>query len=104
MNNKWPQKKGNIRSAEMLDNIHTVPDRGDPVLVRWFYFGASAPGHKAFDSCDDFIACLDVKARRAMPWISGTFTSSRKCTTRTACCPPGKQRNESGATPEGGAY
>lgn len=105
MNDKWSTKGANIRSAELLGKIQTVLDKGDPVLVRhWFYFGARAPEHKAFDSYDDFIAWLDAEARPGDAidvWNIHEFVEVHH---KSRLLAAGKQPNEDGETPEGGAY
>jgi hypothetical protein len=105
MNYKWSHKGANIRSPELLGKIRAVLDKGDPVLVRhWFLGGARVPEHKAFDRYDDFIAWLDAEARPGDAidlWNIHEFVEIHHSTKLLA---RGKQPNEDGETPEGGAY
>lgn len=105
MNDKWSQKGANIRSAETLDKIRAVLDKGDPVLVRhWFYGGARVPEHRAFDRYQEFTAWLDkdVQPGDAVDvWNIHEFVEIHHSTKLLA---KGKQPNEKGETPEGGAY
>ena len=105
MNYKWSKKGPNIRSDKIINLIQSVLEKGDPILVKhWFYCGARCPEHKAFDYYEDFIEYLDQKVNKGDiidVWNLHNFEQLKGTSHLLAT---GKEPNENGETPEGGAY
>jgi hypothetical protein len=91
-----------ILSAENLEKIRrTLEDEGPIIVEHWFYRGARSPDRLIFDDLDAFMGYVESRAQGGDAFHVWSFASVCKDENVIAS---GKQPDEDGCVPKGGAY